>query len=115
MLARMNVKPVSLWREFNDMENWLSAANGQLETASGWVPTVDVIEQQDHYVLKADLPGIDRDNIEIIFEDGALTLKGERNESVDSNHDGYKRIERTYGRFQRTFSMKYSNCIVVTI
>jgi HSP20 family protein len=105
MLARMNVKPVSLWREFNDMENWLSAANGQAESASHWEPAVDVIEQQDQYVLKADLPGIDRKDIEIIFEDGALTLKGERSESVDSEHDGYKRVERSYGSFQRTFRL----------
>ncbi len=87
MLARMNVKPVSLWREFNDMEHWLSAANGQVESASRWVPNVDVIEQQDYYVLKADLPGIERKDIEIVFEDGTLTLQGERSESVDSDHD----------------------------
>jgi HSP20 family protein len=105
MLARMNVQPMSLWREINDMENWLSAANGQSESVSHWVPKVDVIEQQDHYVLKADLPGIDRKDIEIIFEDGALTLKGERSESVDSDHDGYKRVERSYGSFQRTFRL----------
>lgn len=105
MLARMNVKPISLWHEFNDMENWLSAANGQPEADSPWVPTVDVIEQQDQYVLKADLPGIDRKDIEITFEEGALTLKGERSESVESDQDGYQRIERSYGRFQRTFRM----------
>lgn len=105
MLARMNVKPTSLWREFNDIENWLSAANGQQEAEPRWVPAVDVIEQQDHYVLKADLPGIDRKNIEITFEEGALTLKGERSESAGSNHDGYQRIERSCGGFQRTFRM----------
>jgi HSP20 family protein len=105
MLARMSVNPTSIWREFNDMENSLSAANGQSEATSRWVPTVDVIEQKDHYVLKADLPGIDRKDIEIIFEDGALTLKGERSESTDSEHDGYKRVERSYGAFQRTFRM----------
>ena len=87
------------------MENWLSAANGQPEADSPWVPTVDVIEQQDQYVLKADLPGIDRKDIEITFEEGALTLKGERSESVESDQDGYQRIERSYGRFQRTFRM----------
>ena len=105
MLARMNVKPMGFWREFNDMENWLSAANGQLETSLRWVPTVDVIEQQDQYVLKADLPGVDRKDIEIVFEDGALTLKGERSESIDSDHGGYQRAERAYGSFERTFRM----------
>ena len=105
MLARMNVTPIRLWREFNDMENGWSAANGQQEADPRWVPAVDVIEQQDQYVLKADLPGIDRKDIEIIFEEGALTLKGERSESVESDRDGYQRTERSYGRFQRTFHM----------
>jgi HSP20 family protein len=105
MLARMNVKPISLAREFHDMENWLSAANGQLESAARWVPTVDVIEQQDHYVLKADLPGIDRKDIEIVYEEGELTLKGERSDNSVSDYDGYKRVERSYGAFQRTFRM----------
>ena len=106
MLARMNVQPVSLWREFNDeMENWLSAANSQLDTSSRWVPSIDVIEEQDHYLLKADLPGIDRKDIDIVFEDGALTVKGERHSNNDTEHDGYKRIERAYGSFQRVFRM----------
>jgi len=109
MLARMNVKPASLWNEFSDMEHWLSAANGsangQVESTSRWVPTVDVVEQQDKYVLTADLPGIERKDIEIIFEDGTLTLQGERSQSVDSDHDGYQRVERSYGSFQRTFRL----------
>lgn len=105
MLARMNVQPTSLWREFNDIENWLSAANGKPENASHWAPSVDVIEREDHYVLKADLPGVDRKDIDIVFEDGALTLKGERSDNTESDHDGYKRVERSYGVFRRSFRM----------
>ena len=69
------------------------------------MPSVDVVEEQDSYVLKADLPGVDRKDIDILFEDGSLTLKGERSESSESEHEGYKRIERSYGSFQRTFRM----------
>lgn len=106
MLARMNVRPMGLWQEFHDdVENWLSAANGQIDAASHWVPSVDVVEEQDSYILKADLPGVDRKDIDILFEDGSLTLKGERSESSESEHEGYKRIERSYGSFQRTFRM----------
>ena len=106
MLARMNVRPMGLWREFNDdVENWLSAANGQFDASSHWVPSVDVVEEKDSYLLKADLPGVDRKDIEIHFEDGALTLKGERSDASESEHEGYKRIERSYGSFQRTFRM----------
>ena len=106
MLARMNVQPMGLWREFHDdVENWVSAANGQIDASSRWVPSVDVVEKQDSYILKADLPGVDRKDIDIHFEDGELTLKGERVESGESEHDGYKRLERSYGLFQRTFRM----------
>ncbi len=106
MLARMNGQPVSLWRELhNDMDSWLTAANGQMEVASRWAPSVDVVEEKNSYVLKADLPGVDRKDIDIVFEDGALTVQGERTANVESEHDGYKRIERSYGSFKRTFRM----------
>ncbi|MEM8845230.1 MAG: Hsp20/alpha crystallin family protein [Pseudomonadota bacterium] len=106
MLARMNVKPVSLWRELhNDMDNWFSAANSQFNQAANWVPAVDVIEEDDHYLLKADLPGVDAKDIEILFQDNALTIKGERIESDETEQNGYKRIERTHGSFQRTFRL----------
>ena len=106
MLARRNVQPVSLWREFhNDIDNWFTAANGQFNQATHWMPAVDVIEEDDHYLLKADLPGVDAKDIDIVFEDGALTIKGERSENSETEQNGYKRIERTHGSFQRTFRM----------
>jgi HSP20 family protein len=105
MLAKMNVKPVSLWRDFyGDMDSWF-AANGQFEQAGTWMPAVDVIEEDDHYLLRADLPGVDAKNIDIVFEDNALTIKGERNENSETEKNGYKRIERRHGSFQRTFSL----------
>lgn len=105
MLAKMNVKPVSLWRDFyGDMDSWF-AANGQFEQADTWMPAVDVIEEDDHYLLRADLPGVDAKNIDIVFEDNALTIKGERNEKSETEKNGYKRIERRHGSFQRTFSL----------
>ena len=106
MLARINARPVNFWREFHDdVDNWLAAANGQLESASAWSPAVDVIEEQDSYVLKADLPGVERENIDIVYEDNALTIKGERKSETENEHDGYKRFERSHGVFQRTFRM----------
>ena len=105
MLARRNVKPVSLWRDFyGDMDS-LFAANGQFNQADTWMPAVDVIEEDDHYMLKADVPGVDAKEIDIVFEDNALTIKGERTENNESEKNGYKRIERRHGSFQRTFSL----------
>lgn len=106
MLARINTQPVSLWREFHDeMDNWLNAASGQVSKNAPWSPAVDVVEEKDSYVLKADLPGVDAKNIDITYEDNALTIKGERSHESSSDYDGYKRIERSHGVFQRTFRM----------
>lgn len=106
MLARMNTQPLSLWREFHDeVDNWLTAANGQIESASEWVPAVDVLEEKDSYVLKADLPGIDRKDIDIVYEDNTLTIKGERSNESESERNGYKRVERSHGEFKRVFHM----------
>ena len=105
MLARRNVKPVSLWRDFyGDMDSWFTA-NGQFDHADSWMPAVDVIEEDDRYLLKADLPGVDAKDIDIVFEDNALTIKGERTENNESEKNGYKRIERRHGSFERTFSL----------
>ena len=69
------------------------------------MPAVDVIEEDDRYLLKADLPGVDAKDIDIVFEDNALTIKGERTENNESEKNGYKRIERRHGSFERTFSL----------
>ena len=105
MLATMNVQPLGLWQGFhNDMENWFSTASSQSDSSARWLPHVDIVEQPDHYLLTADLPGVDRKDIEIVFADRVLTLKGERHNSA-GEQPGYKRIERHDGRFQRTFRL----------
>ena len=106
MLARINTQPVSLWREFHDeVDQWLNAANSQMNSKVAWAPAVDVVEEKECYVLSADLPGVDSKDIDITYEDNALTIKGERNSEVASEHQGYQRIERTQGTFSRTFRM----------
>ena len=113
MLATMNTRPLSLWHGLHDdMERWLSAPVAT--AAQRWMPSVDVVEAKDHYLFHADLPGVELDQIEVLFEDGLLTIKGERNENQrDKEHSeekeieekGYRRIERSYGSFQRSFRL----------
>ena len=70
-----------------------------------WSPAVDMIEEADAIVLKADLPGIGPDQVEIEFEDDLLTIKGERKFEEKTETEGHRRIERGYGRFERSFGM----------
>src|SRR5580698_11287899 len=70
-----------------------------------WSPAVDIYETENELVLKADLPDVDPANVEVQFENGTLTLKGNRKFEEEKNGKGYHRIERSYGSFVRAFSL----------
>jgi len=72
---------------------------------SQWVPSVDVKEENDRFVLYADLPGIDPDDIEVSMDKGLLTIRGERSSESSSETERYSRIERRYGSFHRRFAL----------
>ncbi len=70
-----------------------------------WRPAVDIYEEENGVALKAELPGIDKKDISIDVKDGVLTLSGERNVENETNGKNYYRRERTYGKFQRLFTL----------
>jgi HSP20 family protein len=70
-----------------------------------WSPSVDILENENDLVLKADLPAVDPNAVEIQIENKTLTLKGERKFEQEKNGKGYHRIERSYGSFVRAFSL----------
>jgi HSP20 family protein len=72
---------------------------------SAWIPAVDIAENDDHFLVEADLPGVDPKDIEVSMEKGVLTLKGERESEIKEEKEGYSRIERSRGSFYRRFSL----------
>ena len=70
-----------------------------------WTPAVDIFETENELVLKSDLPDIDPKEVGIQLENGTLTLKGERKFEEQKNGKGFHRIERSYGKFVRAFSL----------
>jgi HSP20 family protein len=70
-----------------------------------WNPVVDLYEKDDNFVIKAELPGVNKNDIGIDLKDGILTLSGERSNDSEVNDDNYYRRERTYGKFQRAFTL----------
>ncbi|MBU6509935.1 MAG: Hsp20/alpha crystallin family protein [Gammaproteobacteria bacterium] len=74
-------------------------------TASDWVPAVDIKEEDNRFLIHADVPGVDPKDIEITMEDGILTLKGERKSETREERDGYRRVERVSGQFFRRFTL----------
>ena len=76
------------------------------DTAMGrWNPAVDLYEKDDHFVIKAELPGVDKKNIAIDLKDRVLTLSGERSYENEVKEENYFRKERSYGKFQRAFTL----------
>jgi HSP20 family protein len=75
-------------------------------TGRSWLPAVDIFETNDReFVLKAELPDMKREDINITFENGVLTLTGERKAEFDETQGTFHRSERAYGRFSRSFTL----------
>ena len=71
-----------------------------------WTPAVDIFETETHdLVLKAELPGMTREDIEVVVENSTLVLKGTKKINADVKDENYRRIERTYGTFHRSFTL----------
>lgn len=73
--------------------------------AATWTPPVDVLEKRDRIVLAAELPGFSVDQVQLRFEDGVLTLEGERRFEKEVDEARYHCVERSYGRFSRSFRL----------
>lgn len=82
-----------------------SGERGDQVTASDWVPAVDIREEQDRYVIHADVPGVKPEDIEVHMENGVLSVKGQRQTESRDEREGYKRVERVRGSFFRRFSL----------
>jgi len=74
-------------------------------SAGLWAPPVDIYETEDKIVLKAELPEIDKKDVDIKVDDNTLTIQGERKFDKDTKKENYHRIERAYGKFSRSFSL----------
>ncbi len=70
-----------------------------------WAPRVDIIEKEESWVFKVELPDIATDDIKITIEEGVLTIKGERKFEEETREGNYTRLERQYGLFERRFSL----------
>ena len=87
----------------------LAARRSPLHDADGsvtdWVPAVDIIEEKDRFVLRADVPGVEPNDIEVSMDAGVLSIAGQRFEEARSEDAGVQRVERVSGRFFRRFSL----------
>ena len=93
----------ALQNEMSRFMNGLLEGNGR--TTQNWVPALDVWETADEVVFALDLPGIAEDKISVELDDGALTVTGERDRTVEESKERFYRFERRHGTFSRTFGV----------
>ena len=114
----MNVTRFEPWNMINLLHRDLDLAGARRSALSGytddgssvadWLPAVDIIEEKDRFVLRADIPGVGADDIDVNMEKGVLSLSGERHKETSEEVDGMQRLERSSGKFYRRFSLPES-------
>jgi HSP20 family protein len=95
------MKPEPFSSDFNRLFNTLFDD----QRTQRWVPAMDLVEADDHFLLKADLPGLGEEDVSIEIRDNALTISGERKSEYEKRERGWYRVERATGRFSRSLSL----------
>lgn len=94
----------NLFRSFGDRSLGIRDEDSNVIT-SQWMPPVDIQEGDNEFVIKADIPGVNRKDIEISMANGVLSIRGERKIEKNEEHNGYYRTECSHGIFHRRFSL----------
>jgi HSP20 family protein len=103
-LREMTAMQNRINRMFND-PYWRTDRMDDDTGLGRWNPAVDLYEKDDHFMIKAELPGVDKKDIAIDLRDRVLTLSGERSYENEVKEENYYRRERSYGKFQRAFTL----------
>ena len=111
----MNLSRVDPSRELEEMSERFARLIGRLPVrhdngkemmaVADWSPAVDISEDDKSYVIKAELPGVSKDDVKVMVQDGLVTIQGERKQEKEEKGKKYHRIERIYGSFVRTFAV----------
>src|SRR5919204_1486923 len=93
-------------RLFNTFFDSPTPGNGGSQTSlRRWIPAMDVVETDEYFVLRADLPGMSEGDVNIELEDNVLTISGERKAEHEERKEGYYRVERASGTFSRSLTL----------
>ncbi len=112
-------RELSSWTPFRDLVNMqreigrvfdglFPEYDAENAVIAQWAPRVDVSENKDAYLIKAELPGVNRNDVKITLHDNILTIKGEKKEEKEEKDVNVHRIERSFGVFERAFSLPLS-------
>ena len=98
-------RPLGLLGRLLQEENLNNLNSHEPEAITDWLPAVDIKEEEECYLLRADLPGVDSADIDVTMEDGILTISGHREAESEEKDASYSRFERISGSFLRRFTL----------
>ena len=112
------MNPITRWdplKEMEELQNRMATlfgrapvrkeADKEAMTRADWAPLVDIAEDEKEYVIKAELPEVTKDDVNVSLQEGVLTITGERKFEKEEKGKKYHRVERAYGSFARSFSL----------
>jgi len=92
------------WEPFNLLREFDTAFSNRVEDGV-WSPKVNVVENENGYIISAELPGVSKENIDIDLRENTLSIKGEKNVETKDEKENYIRVESSYGKFERSFNI----------
>jgi HSP20 family protein len=92
-------------RLFNTFFDTPTTTGGNGGAVRRWIPSMDLVETEEHFVLRADLPGLSQEDVAIELEDNVLTVSGERRAEHEDKKEGFYRVERSFGQFRRSLTL----------
>jgi HSP20 family protein len=99
----------NMQREMNRMfDHFIRGVDEPGLLNDNWLPAVDVAEKDNEYVVNVELPGVNKDDVKITLESNILTIRGEKKTEKETNQKNFRRMERSYGSFQRSFTLPTS-------
>ena len=108
-MALIRWEPVAelntIQNEMNRLFNSFFDETPRTGASRRWLPPMDLLETTEHYVLRADLPGLSDGDVNIQLQDNVLTVSGERNAEHEHQREGYHRLERAFGAFSRSLTL----------
>jgi len=118
-MALIRFKPeneISTWSPFRDLVNMqrevgrlfdglFNESDGDGNFVTSWSPRADVSENNESYVIKVELPGVNKNDVKITLHEKILTIKGEKKQEKEEKDRNFHRVERSYGSFERSFSL----------
>jgi len=96
---------LSIQREMNRLFDTFARGDEEAQGLSVWTPAVDIAERDDEYVVRMELPGVRKEDVRITIENNMLTIRGEKKQEQTVSDDAFRRVERSYGSFQRSFTL----------